>query len=182
MTQNDIAAQSAAVETAKKSLFNYAEKCKTIFSEISELEAKIKDKKKELSEIEENLMPGILLELGLTDFTTEDGTYVELIDVISASISEGNKPEAFDWLRKNNYGDIIKCELVATFAMGEQEKAMDIQAKIKEIFNKGSVIKDTVHGQTLKAFVKEQLAEGTQLPQDLFGVFIQQKVKIKEKK
>jgi hypothetical protein len=41
---------------------------------------------------------------------------------------------------------------------------------------------ETVHPSTLKAFVKEQLAVGTAVPFDLFGIYPYSRAIIKEKK
>ena len=43
-------------------------------------------------------------------------------------------------------------------------------------------LKEAVHPQTLKAFVREQVETGKELPFDLFGVYIANKTKITNNK
>jgi hypothetical protein len=40
-------------------------------------------------------------------------------------------------------------------------------------------VKESVHPQTLNAFVKEQLTSGKDLPADLFGVYVGSRAKLK---
>jgi len=42
--------------------------------------------------------------------------------------------------------------------------------------------KEAVHPSTLKAFVKEQIEKGSEIPSETFGIFIGQKTVIKKGK
>ena len=84
-----------------------------------------------------------------------------------------------NWLRDNGHEDLIKNTISVNFGRGEDESA----SKLREALNnEGSSYTDKtgVHSQTLKAFVREQVESGQNLPLDLLGVFIGQKTTIKE--
>ena len=90
-----------------------------------------------------------------------------------------NMESAYKWLRDNGYGDLIKNEIAVPFGRGEDERANDL---LKTLVNNGYEPnqKTVVHPQTLKAFVKEQLESGKELPLDLLGAYAGQKTVIKK--
>lgn len=135
---------------------------------------------KQVSEVE---IPDKMLELGVSEFKLEDGTKITVSPFYSASIKDEVKEDAFKYLRDNGFGDIIKHEVVSAFKMGEDKKAEELKlflAKNKFIFDD----KETVHAQTLKKFVKEQITadETASFPRELFGVYEGKKTKITRRK
>jgi hypothetical protein len=76
-----------------------------------------------------------------------------------------NREKFYKWLRENNFGSLIRTEVVAQFGMGEDKKAVALTLSLLK--RKYDVIqKQSVHPSTLKAFVKEQLEKehGITLP------------------
>ena len=55
----------------------------------------------------------------------QDGSSVEVKTNYSATITQANKAEAFNWLRENGLGDIIKNEISVSFGRNEDNKAAD---------------------------------------------------------
>ena len=148
---------------------------------ILELEAQIKEEKnlyKKLSEIE---LPELMETLGLSEFSLVDGSKVTIKESVQASITKANEQAAFQWLRDNGFGDLIKNEIKTVFGKGQEELAEEAANKLQEI---GVEVnrKKSVHPSTLKAFVKEELSQGRDVPSDLFSIFIGKKSLIKEKK
>jgi hypothetical protein len=58
---------------------------------------------------------------------------------------------------------------------------LDLTAKLSDM-GYMAVRAESVHPQTLKSFVKEQIEKGSPVPVDTFGVFIQPKVTTKDPK
>lgn len=146
-------------------------------SQIEELELKLADLKEELKKVSEVLIPEAMMAVGMSDFTLKDGTYVGVSKYYSASIPKDKTNEAFAWLRTNQFGEIIKREIKSKFGKGEDERATELAmtlARMKINFED----KESVHPQTLKAFVKEQIESGTSIPMDLLGVYIGNRSKI----
>ena len=148
---------------------------------VLELENKLKEERnlyKKLSEIE---LPELMETLGLSEFSLTDGSKVTIKESVQASITKANEQAAFQWLRDNGFGDLIKNEIKTSFGKGQEELAEAAANKLQEIGVEVNQ-KKSVHPSTLKAFVKEELHNGRDVPSDLFSVFIGKKSIIKEKK
>jgi hypothetical protein len=103
---------------------------------------------------------------------------VELTEVIRASVSPERMPAAVAWARETGNGSIVKRQVSAEFGKGEDERAEDL---IKRLTAEEMNLNDesSVHPSTLSAFVKTKLAEGVEIPIDVFGIFKQKVAKIK---
>ena len=150
------------------------------------LEAEINRDKRKLGEKEESLrklsleiIPNALAEMNLKSLKLSDGSEVSVKDFYYARITEKNKSLAYKWLRDHGYGDLIKNEIAVPFGRGEDARANEL---LKTLVNTGYEPnqKTVVHPQTLKAFVKEQLESGKELPLDLLGAYAGQKTVIKK--
>jgi len=139
-----------------------------------ELEAAIEA----LRDVQGFKLPELMKEIGLLSITLKTGEKVEIKHVIKASIKEENKPKAFAWLRRNGHGSLIKDEVITRFGMGEEKQAKSLLA---ELIKRGlsTSEKESVHVQTLSAFVHEQMENGRKIPMDLLGVFEYNEARIK---
>lgn len=148
---------------------------------IHEQTQKLKSMQEDLMELSMVKLPMLMEECGVTAFKLADGSSVEIKESIKASIAAKNKTQAFVWLRDNGYGDIIKNEVVVSFGKGEEERANEF---VKTVAQDDHVFvrKESVHSQTLGAFVREQLNTGKDLPMDLLGVFRLHQAQIKKSK
>jgi len=145
------------------------------------MEAALKDLGEEMRLIEERDLPDALTEAGLEEVKTASGAKVTVEQVVRANIPKAQEGPAFDWLRSNNHGDLIKRQLVANFGRGQDNLAGTAKAALEEILGEPPDDKQTVPWNTLTAFVKEQMAAGANLPADLLGIYTGRKAKIKEK-
>lgn len=146
---------------------------------INELE--VESLKSSIREYEERLIPEMLMSLGLTSVTLSDGTTLEVKDEVYASISDGHSKDAFRWLRFNKFGDLIKNEITVSLSKAQDKRAEDLVEWLTENgYHDQTKVKESVHPQTLKAFVKEQDKRGASIPEDLFGVHRTKKVKVKK--
>ena len=87
---------------------------------------------------------------------------------------------AFEWLRSNGFGDLIKNTVTTTFNRGQDNQVAEL-VKVCENFGFKYLQKQKVEPMTLKAFAKEQVEKGKELPFDLFGIYIANKAKLKTK-
>ena len=62
-------------------------------------------------------------EMGLAELKLHDGSHLKVSTSYRATITEANKEAAFNWLRNNGLGDIIKNEISVSFGRNEDNKA-----------------------------------------------------------
>ena len=143
-------------------------------------EKQIKEKKKHLEYLSGEIIPTMLSEMGLSSLKLQDGSSVEVKTNYSATITQANKEAAFNWLRENGLGDIIKNEISVSFGRNEDNKAADYAELAKgQGFEPQQKLK--VEPMTLKALVRERIEAGKDMPTELFNVFIGNKTTIKRK-
>ena len=148
---------------------------------ILDLEQKLKDEKKALLKMTDEDLPSLLAEAGLSSFTLDDGSKVEIKQTYGGSILVENRPKAFEWLRENEDGDIIMNKVSCQFGQGEDQEA---EAFVRMAQSQGYPTdqKEEVHPQKLRAWIKEMVEKGNEFPMELFGAYIGQRAVIKGSK
>jgi CRISPR/Cas system-associated protein Csm6 len=155
-----------------------AKRAKLLEKEIEEIESVVKERKEQLSKLLEDTIPAALSELGMKSFKMEDGSSIEVKPFYSASIKDANRAAAYEWLREHNFDDIIKNTVSVRFGRGEDELCDGLLNLLRE--NNYPVEQaQKIEPQTLKAFVREQIERGSELPMEMFGVFVGSKATIK---
>ena len=134
----------------------------------------LKEKARELSQI---VIPEMMKEMNVTKLKLKDGASIEVTNFYSARITPDKQEAAFNWLRENGLGDIIKNDVTVTFGRGEDNKAM-AYATLAKGQGYEPVQKIGVHAQTLKAVVRERTESGQEMPADLFNPFVGNQTKI----
>lgn len=147
--------------------------------EIEDLEAQLKEKKESLVQVAEKDLPEALAECGLSEVKLLDGSKVSVKPYYQANPPKEKYDEAMAWLRDNGHGDLIKNDVTVSFGKGEDDRAVDFKRFLSE---NGTSYSDKtgVHPMTFKAFVREQVETGQNLPFDLLGIYIGQKASIKK--
>ena len=146
-----------------------------------ELEDSLDESKKYLRRLQEEDMPAKFAEIGLASVKLENGDEISIKQIYRGHISKAKQEEAFGWLRNNGHGDLIKNELKVAFGKGDDAQAL----KTRKFLEEGGYSytdKESVHPQSLGAFIKEQTEKGQALPHDLLGVYIGETTKIKRGK
>ena len=140
----------------------------------------IKQKKKDIEHLSGEVIPTMLSEMGLSFLKLQDGSSVEVKTNYSATITQANKEAAFNWLRENGLGDIIKNEISVSFGRNEDNKAADYANLAKgQGFEPQQKLK--VEPMTLKALVRERIEAGKEMPTELFNIYVGNKTTIKRK-
>ena len=163
-----------------QSLADQVERLNTFQKEIETQEEYLKQKKKDFEHLSGEVITTMMAEMGLSHLKLMDGSSVDVKPNYSASITIANKDAAFQWLRDNNLGDIIKNEISVSFGRNEDNKAADY-AVLAEERGYQPTQKLTVEPMTLKALVRERIENGKEMPTELFNVFVGNKTTIKRK-
>ncbi len=164
-----------------QSLADQVERLETLQKEVNFVEEQLKQKKKNLEHLSGEVIPTMMSEMGLSHLKLMDGSSVDVKPYYSANISIANKESAFNWLRQNGLGDIIKNEISVSFGRNEDNKAADYAALAEERgFQPTQKLK--VEPMTLKALVRERIEAGKEMPTEIFNVFIGNKTTIKRNK
>ena len=164
----------------KKSLSNQVEKLKVLEDSIAATEEELKKLKQQADAISGEVIPTMMQEMNISTLKLADGSAVEVKPVYGASISAEKKEEAFNWLRSEGLGDLIKNEVTVSFGRNEDNKALQY-ATLAQGQGYEPVQKLKVEPMTLKATVRERIEKGLDMPSDLFNVFAGNKTKITRK-
>lgn len=156
-------------------LANKVQELKDLEDEIANAEAGVKKLKEKANVISQFEIPQMMEEMNIKKLKLKDGETVEVSNFYSASIVD--QDAAFNWLRDNGRGDIIKNDITVTFGRGEDNKAAEYA-----VLAKGQgfepVQKVGVHPQTLKGVVRECHESGIELP-DCFKTYVGNRTNIK---
>ena len=164
-----------------QSLADQVERLDQLLKQIELDEDLLKQKKKNSEHLSGEVIPTMMAEMGLSHLKLMDGSSVDVKPNYSASISIANREKAFNWLRENGLGDIIKNEISVAFGRNEDNKAADYAALAEERgFQPTQKLK--VEPMTLKALVRERLEAGKSMPTEIFNVFVGNKTTIKRNK
>ncbi|MDA0764529.1 MAG: hypothetical protein O3A39_08845 [Proteobacteria bacterium] len=163
-----------------QSLADQVEKLNTLDQEVEILEKNLKQKKKDFEYLSGEVIPTMMAEMGLSQLKLMDGSLIDVKPNYSANITIANRDAAFNWLRTNGLGDIIKNEISVSFGRNEDNKAADYAALAAERGYQPTQ-KLKVEPMTLKALVRERIESGKEMPTELFNVFVGNKTTIKRK-
>ncbi len=164
-----------------QSLADQVERLEDLQKRLELQEENMKNTKKELEHISGEVIPTMMSEMGLSHLKLMDGSSVDVKPNYSATITVANREAAFNWLRQNGLGDIIKNEISVSFGRNEDNKAADYADLAKgQGFQPTQKMK--VEPMTLKALVRERIEAGKEMPTEIFGVFSENKTTIKRNK
>ncbi len=164
-----------------KSLSNEVQKMESLAKEIEDIEENLKKKKKDLDVISAEVIPTMMSEMGLSQLKLMDGSMIDVKPFYNATITMANRESAFNWLRQNGLGDIIKNEVVVSFGRGEDNKAAEY-AELAKGQGLQPAQKLKVEPMTLKALVRQRIEAGQEMPTEIFSIFVGNKTTIKRKK
>jgi ABC-type phosphate transport system auxiliary subunit len=148
---------------------------------IKNTEEQLKELKKRRDHVSGEVIPTMMSEMGLAELKLHDGSHLKVSTTYRAHISEANKDVAYNWLRNNGLGDIIKNEISVSFGRNEDNKAADY-AELAKGQGLQPTQKMKVEPMTLKALVRERIEAGKEMPTEIFGIFSENKTTIKRNK
>ena len=163
-----------------QSLADQVERLEKMNRGIEKTEESLKEQKKQKDHVSMEVIPTLMSEMGLAELKLIDGSMVTVKPNYSASITVANREAAFNWLRNNGLGDIIKNEISVSFGRNEDNKAADYASLAQERGYQPTQ-KLKVEPMTLKALVRERIEAGKEMPTEIFNVFVGNKTTIKRK-
>jgi hypothetical protein len=128
---------------------------------------------KRLTELTQRLIPMTMAEAGMGDvFSLDTGHKIKIHPFVAGSLPKEQEPreKAFEILESIGGGALIKTNVSMVFAKGEK----DIADRVSELlYNSGFEFnkKEDIHAGSLKAFIKEKLADGSEVPLDALGLY-----------
>ena len=182
--------QKMFVEDAPQQLdnLNNVETLSSHVLELQKLEDEIKmdeerlaRKKEQHDKLSQQVIPEIMESMKLKTMKLRDGSGIEIKEIYSATIPLDKKEGAFNWLRNNDLGDLIKNEITASFGRNEDNKAREY-ANLAEGNGYQPQQKLKVEPMTLKALYRERVEKKLDLPSEHFNLFKGNKTKITRSK
>ena len=158
------------------------QKLKSLQDDIERAEEHVDNLKKMADDISSRVIPELLAEQGLSSLKLADGSSVTVKREYRCTLpkEDERRQSAYNWLRENGLGDIIKNNVIVTFGRGEDDKAqrlLDLAASNGFEPNQ----KSDVAWNTLTALFQERVESGLDMPSDVFSTWIKDTTKITRK-
>lgn len=154
----------------------------------------IKTLKEEKNRIESISLPEAMMSCGMKEFKTHAGASVKIVDFVEVNLPaagaidkakgddkvelEERLKEGLKFIDEHGGSSIIKSVVLVDFERG-QSKAK--QTFFDALIEKGyaAISADTVHPQTLKAWVKEKISNGVPVPAEPFKLYCGSRAEVK---
>jgi hypothetical protein len=158
------------------------QKLKNLQDEIERAEEHVDNLKKMADDISSRVIPELLAEQGLTSLKLADGSSVTVKREYRCTLpkEDERRQSAYNWLRENGLGDIIKNNVIVTFGRGEDDKAKRLlDLAVSNGYEPNQ--KSDVAWNTLTALFQERVESGLDMPSDVFSTWIKDTTKITRK-
>ena len=169
--------QDIIEKTDIKTLSHYCLMLQNYEDQIGNLEKDLKSVKEQADKISSEVIPNLLAEQGLSSLKLADGSSVDVRKAYNCTIKKDQMELAYNWLRENGLGDIIKNEVAVQFGKGEDNKAEQLLT-LAEQEGYEPTQKQKVEPMTLKALFRERVEAGLDMPSQFFNIFIKDQTKI----
>jgi flagellar hook-length control protein FliK len=178
--EEDVTSWKNDIQEGELSLVSaLANKQVELAQELASLEEAVKAKKEEFRATSEQELPEAMQAAGLTELVLSTGEKITISEFYNAHISKVNQETAYNWLVSNGHAGLIKNEVSLKFARDQERIAEETVLALKAR-GLSPEVRQSVHPSTLKAFVKEQLTSGKDIPSEPFGIYIGSKAIIKK--
>ena len=184
MEINDIDFEQDQQEIIEKTdistLSRYCLMLQNLEDQMLNMEKDLKKLKEEADKIGSEIIPNLLAEQGLSSLKLADGSSIDIRKSYNCTIKKDQVESAFEWLRNNGLGDLIKNEVAVQFGKGEDNKAEQLLGlAVREGYEPSQ--KQKVEPMTLKALFRERIEAGLDMPADFFHTFVKDQTKIGRK-
>ena len=158
------------------------QKLKALQDDIERAEEHVDNLKKMADDISSRVIPELLAEQGLSSLKLADGSSVTVKREYRCTLpkEDERRQSAYNWLRENGLGDIIKNNVSVTFGRGEDDKAQRLlDLAVSNGYEPNQ--KSDVAWNTLTALFQERVESGLDMPSDVFSTWIKDTTKITRK-
>lgn len=137
---------------------------------LEDLLERLEEKRKETQALYDNIrdrqLPDALLEANIVKFETKDGLKVKVEKMYLANVNKENAPKFYDWLDEHGHSGIIESNVTLAFGKGGRHEAKSAAEQLESEGFKPQ-LNEAIHWATLRAFAREQIEEGNDLPPEL---------------
>lgn len=163
-------------ESSLELLIKYAKDQLALETRIERGEKVMTELKAQLQQLRTKTIPDLMTELGIDEFKLNTGEKITIKPFYTASVV--NMTTFYEWLKEHGHEHILKVDVLVPVGKGQVEKAEKIQKKILGSGITCNVV-TTIHPQTLKAFVKERIEAGEDIPVECARTYVGKQTNIK---
>ena len=174
-------APSQVTQTEPQKLTDEIKKLQDIQQEIQNYKDRIKDLEESEKYFSQVVIPDMMNAMNLKTMKLKDGSEIEISNKFFANALAAKRAEAYQWLRENGLGNIVKNEITVRFGKDEDTKATQY-ATLARGQGYEPQQKVAVHASTLRLVLEERHKKGGKIPEEFFNTFEGAQTKIKGKK
>jgi len=162
-----------------------ADEARDLELQISQAEERLREMKTRRNVVLREELVDAMQEAGMTEMTLAaagnlPALRLKLGTEVRASIAQGwsfeKRREAFNYLDEHDAGDLILTQIAVEFP--REERALVLRLREKLSREHQVVLRETVHHQTLTAWLKERVEAGDAVPLDVIGGYVGRIVRI----
>lgn len=147
---------------------------------IQEQEEVLKELKDKHRDVAQKQLPEAMEEAGVVDFTTDDGTRIEVQEKLYCSVPKRNKEWVRKWLENEGHDALIQYNVKALLQKGQKDKAEQAVKALREA-GMDAVEEVDFHTGQLKSLLNEYLSSGENVALENFGAYLQRAANVKKK-
>ena len=173
-------APSQVTQVEPEKLSGEIKKLQDIQSQIQHHKDLIKDLEKDEKYFSQVVIPDMMNAMNLKTMKLKDGSEIEISNKFFASALAAKRGEAYQWLRENGLGNIVKNEITVRFGKDEDNKAQQY-ADLARGQGYEPEQKVAVHASTLRVALEDLHIRGGKIPSEYFSTFDGYRTKITNK-
>ena len=173
-------APAQVTQTEPEKLSQQIKTLQDIQQEIDNHKAKIKELEEREKHFSQTVIPDMMLAMNLKTMKLRDGSELEIDNRFFATALAPKRAEAYQWLRENGLGNIVKNEITVRFGKDEDTKATQY-ATLARGQGYEPEQKVSVHAGTLRVALEDLHTRGGQIPSEYFSTFAGYQTKITNK-
>ena len=173
-------APSQVTQTEPQKLTEEIKKLQDVQQEIQNYKDRIKDLEESEKYFSQVVIPDMMNAMNLKTMKLKDGSEIEVSNKFFASALAAKRPEAYNWLRENGLGNIVKNEITVRFGRDEDNKAQQY-ATLAKGQGYDPEQKVSVHAGTLRVALEDLHSRGGKIPSEYFSTFAGYQTKITNK-
>ena len=173
-------APAQVTQTEPEKLSQQIKTLQDIQQEIDNHKAKIKELEEREKHFSQTVIPDMMLAMNLKTMKLRDGSELEIDNRFFATALAPKRAEAYQWLRENGLGNIVKNEITVRFGKDEDHKATQY-ATLARGQGYEPEQKVSVHAGTLRVALEDLHSRGGQIPSEYFSTFAGYQTKITNK-
>jgi hypothetical protein len=168
-------------EAQQRALGAMLEEVDDLVKEIELLEEKLKQRRAQLNALTHGAIVDKFTAARCKEYHTLSGMVYRVENFLSGSLpkNEEKRKAALSWLTNNEASDLIKTELTVSLGRKEHNMVGEVKAALERVGVDYGEAQDVNHN-TLKAFARERMKNGLEVPFEKLGLSVGRYVKIEK--